>query len=112
MALKLGQRVTIKDSVSNCMDAESKKTTRGDGVPRYQFVGMKGEVVQIGQDFLKVRVRIGTTSQLVEDAQNGPATVPPGCENMVLVDSQVVNGIREGKAEMREWFKEEELEVG
>jgi hypothetical protein len=112
LALKLGQRVTVLPGVSPCRDAVSLLITHGEGLPRDKFIGMKGEVVQIGSEYLRVKVRVGTTAALVDDPQCGPSEVPAGCESMVLVDSQVVNGVREGKHEMREFFLESELEVG
>lgn len=114
MALKLGQRVTVNPGVSNCKDAGSLRVFGEHGAPRGEFVGRKGEIVQIGSDFLKIKMRVGPSAQIVDDPQCGAATVPLGCEGMVLVDSQVVNGIRQGDniCGMREWFSEAELEVG
>lgn len=97
MTLKLGQRVTVLEGISHCKDEGSLQTTRrmgqGDsGIPRNHFVGKRGEIVQLGKD--------------------GPITCPPGCEKMVLVDSQIVNGKPQGACDMREWFLPSELEVG
>ena len=107
MALKIGNRVTVKPGVSNCIDegsiAHSKTLAANagkkpdspeamEGVSRERFVGKRGEVIQIGAD--------------------GPCTCPSGCQDMVLVDSQIVNGKPVGPVEMREWFLESELELG
>lgn len=32
--------------------------------------------------------------------------------NLYLVDGQLVNGVRQGKQEMREWIEEQYLELG
>ncbi len=93
--MKLGQRVTVLPGVSNCKDPgalqESARLGRpGQGADRSHFVGMKGEVVQIGAD--------------------GPCTCPDPA--MVLVDNQVKEGQRQGACTMREWFLPSELEVG
>jgi len=105
MALKFGQRVTVKPGVSNCKNEGSLQLSRikyrGDkeceeqGRDRSHFVGTKGEIVQVGAD--------------------GPCTCPKGYESAFLVDSQVVNGKPHGNPEvldMREWFLESEIEPG
>lgn len=79
--MKLGNRVTVLPGVSV-----------HQGADRSRFVGMRGEVVQIGKD--------------------GPCTCPPGCEDMVLVDDQIVGGKPVGACNMREWFRLDELEIG
>lgn len=134
MTLKLGQRVTVKFGVSTCKDAESLKASAAAarslglppdhpmatvGVGRDHLVGQRGEVVQIGTDVLKIRKRVGTNGELV-DANEAAAIVPPGCEDHVLVDNGVRNGVREGPVPeadrpattIREWFREVDLEVG
>ena len=117
-SLKLGNRVTVRRGVSPCRDGGSLQLSRRlaaaggrpdlaeDGVPRGHFVGMRGEVVQIGKMHLDVKDGLGRS------LGETPSDVPPGCEEMVLVDSQVVNGARQGRQEMREWFLPDELEVG
>src|SRR5215469_12356281 len=115
MSLKLGHRVTVLSGVSNCRDAgslyASAKQARDTGLPdladkgvsRKQFEGMRGEIVQIG--YLCLDVKDGQGHSLGEKATE----IPAGCEQMVLVDSQVVNGQRIGRQSMREWFLPEEL---
>lgn len=91
MKFKIGQRVQVLPGVSHCKDAGSLQTVK-EGFSRDHFKGKKGEVVQIGKD--------------------GPVTCPPGYEECVLVDSQIVNGKPQGAVEMREWFSEDEVEPG
>jgi hypothetical protein len=64
---------------------------------RPHLAGKRGEVVQIGK-----------TQKLFKDEEF--ATCPD--ETMVLVDDQVVGGVRKGVQTMREWYAESELEVG
>ena len=95
MGLKVGQRVMVLSGVSNCKDAESLRVSArtgkpGEGADRSHFVGLRGEIVQIGKD--------------------GPCTCPN--EKMVLVDDHIVNGKPQGAFNMREWFLPEELELG
>lgn len=104
MTLKIGQRVTVLPGVSPSTDEGtlqlSRRMGRGEeGSSRDHLVGKRGEIVQIGKD-----------GPVLEGEAR--ATCPPGYEDRVLVDSQVVNGKRQGMCEMREWFLPEELEVG
>jgi hypothetical protein len=112
MALKLGNRVTVKPNPSNCTDEGSVQWSRrmkGDdsGIPRTHFAGRVGEVVQIGAKE-RLDIKDGQGRSLGEAL----ATCPPGCENSYLVDSQVVSGKRVGACDHREWYREEELELG
>jgi len=102
MPLKLGNRVTVLPGVSPCKDTgslqECARQAARTGIPdlatqgadRSHLVGKRGEVVQIGTD--------------------GPCTCPD--PSMVLIDDQVVNGVRVGQCTMREWLFEHEVELG
>lgn len=57
----------------------------------HRFFGKRGEVVQIGEE--------------------GEATCP-NPDRPILVDDQIVGGKPQGNCTMREWFTEDELEVG
>ena len=92
---KIGQRVVVLPGVSNCRDAGSLQHSARlgkpeEGVSRTHFVGVKGEVVQIGAD--------------------GPCICPDA--NMILVDDQIKQGKPQGSCTMREWYLESELEHG
>lgn len=121
MDFKLGMRVVVKPNVSPCKDEgslqNSRRERRGDeGTDRSHLVGKKAEIVQIGQAVLPVKARAGNTGEITipDPACVTPATVPPGCEGMVLVDSHVSNGMRQGDGMpgWREWFKTDEIEPG
>ena len=117
-ALKLGHRVTVLPGVSNRKDPGSiqvsteqardlgKPEMAGSGIPRLRFEGKRGEVIQIGQQVLDVKDGLGNS------LNERPSPIPPGCNGMVLVDDQVVNGCRVGRLTMREWFYPDELEIG
>ena len=97
MALKIGQRVMVKPGVSHCKDEgslqESRRKGAGEtGISRDHLVSMRGEIIQIGKD--------------------GSCTCPPGYEECYLVDSHTVNGKEQGAYTLRDWFREEELELG
>lgn len=103
--IKLGHRVTVLPGVSNRKDPGSIQHSP-DGIPRTRLEGKRGEVVQIGTNILDVKDGMG------QPMNEKPSPVPRGCEGMVLVDDQVVNGQRVGRSTMREWFLPEELEIG
>ena len=52
----------------------------------------------------------GKRGEVVQMGSNGP--IPQSDESLVLVDDQIKEGVPVGCCTMREWFKEEELEVG
>lgn len=117
MTLKLGMRVTVKPGVSPCKDEGSLQRGRNaEGIDRSHLVGRKGEVVQIGQEVLAVKQCAGQHGEfrIPDHHCASPATIPPGCENCVLVDSHVSNGVRQGdgQAGWREWLREDEVEPG
>lgn len=105
MPIKLGHRVTVLPGVSNRKDPGSMQQSP-DGMPRKKLEGKRGEVIQIGNSVLDVKDGMGIS------LNEKPSPIPPGCENMVLVDDQVVNGQRVGRVTLREWFLPEELEIG
>jgi len=125
MALKIGQRVMIKENVSRRQDAGS---THG------QFVKSELDLGRLARDLGIPKTKLDEAIK----AQKGPMLVHPdflgqsrkdlagkrgtiieiGEDGRYLVDDQVKdigpNGehVRVGTCTMREWVKEDEVEVG
>lgn len=97
MSLKVGNRVTVNVP---------------EGHPLRRWSGKVGEIVQIGDGPHHEPTGTGEKSAPTVIFTKGHSATCPDPTKPYLVDSQYIQGNLGGPGGMREWYSEDELELG